>query len=413
MSRGNRIRIASFALWLVQVGISVGVSMAAEQLKIVDAQPGKPPSDAIVLFDGGSTDAFLNVKGTPCQWPVVKGAMVVRDGFIVSKLHFRDAQIHVEFAVPDDGAKGGAAGNSGVYIFGMYEMQILNSYENPVEPKEAVGALYGISPPLVNAARKPGEWQVYEILYTAPRRDKHGRVAQPGEITAMLNGVLVQHKAHFTESISRWNPLVYQNQHQRRTGAAQGPFTESISRVEPVGLPEDNLHGQDSGEHPQDGLRPPLSARPPRQPSAVPQHLDQAAGRQGQRVQGGMRCGGNGVVGGIVRTGPIPGGHEAGGGEQPQNLGPIGAERPRDHDTAAVLWGRGPAVALSTMGILQNLSPTLQFLLAVVAFQEPFSMAQVVSFGCIWMAIAIYTADSYRAVRQDRLALVEPFGADP
>ncbi len=118
-----------------------GFGHAEVQLKIVDTTPGKPPSDAIVLFDGGGTEAFLNVKGTPCQWPVVKGAMVVRDGFIVSKLHFRDAQIHVEFAVPDDGKKGGGAGNSGVYIFGMYEMQILNSYENPIEPKEAVGAV--------------------------------------------------------------------------------------------------------------------------------------------------------------------------------------------------------------------------------------------------------------------------------
>ncbi len=210
MRKGDGIRIAMFALALARVGIPAGISMAVEQLKIVDTTPGKPPSDAIVLFDGGSTDAFLNVKGTPCQWPVVKGAMVVKDGFIVSKLHFRDAQVHVEFAVPDDGQKGGWAGNSGVYIFGMYEMQILNSYENPVEPKEAVGALYGISPPLVNAARKPGEWQVYDILYTAPRRDDTGKVVRPGEITAMLNGVLVQQKVHFTESVSHWNPLVYQ-----------------------------------------------------------------------------------------------------------------------------------------------------------------------------------------------------------
>ncbi len=212
MIRRNTIHLC-LGIWVSLAGS--GVSRAEEQPiieeqpKIVDTTPGRAPSDAIVLFNGGSTDAFLNVKGTPCQWPVVDGAMVVHDGFIVSKLHFRDAQIHVEFAVPDDGKKGGGAGNSGVYLFGLYEMQILNSYENPISPKQLLGALYGISAPLVNAARKPGEWQVYDILYTAPRRDEGGKVVQPGEVTALLNGVLVQHKAHFTESVSHYNPLVY------------------------------------------------------------------------------------------------------------------------------------------------------------------------------------------------------------
>ncbi len=194
---------------LASVALS-GIGHAEERPRIVDTTPGRPPSDAVVLFDGSSTDAFLNVKGTPCQWPVVDGAMVVKDGFIVSKLRFRDAQIHVEFAVPDEKKKGGWAGNSGVYVFGMYEMQILDSWRNPVEPKETLGALYGISPPLVNAARKLDEWQVYDIIYVAPRRDAKGKVTEPGSITALLNGVLVQHNARFTESISRWNPLRYQ-----------------------------------------------------------------------------------------------------------------------------------------------------------------------------------------------------------
>jgi hypothetical protein len=184
-----------------------GVGLAEDQLRIVDAAIDRPPSDATVLFDGGRTDAFLDVKGEPCQWPVVDKAMVVRDGFIVSKLHFRDAQIHVEFAVPNDGKKGEATGNSGVYIFGMYEMQIHNSYKTPVAPMGSVGALYHVSPPLVNAARKPDQWQVYDIVFTAPRRDGNGKVVQPGEITAMLNGVLVQNKTHFAESVSRGNPL--------------------------------------------------------------------------------------------------------------------------------------------------------------------------------------------------------------
>ena len=204
----NRIRLW-LGIWASLV--FSGTGYAEEQPKVVDTTPGRPPSDAVVLFDGSSTDAFLNVKGTPCQWPVVDRAMVVKDGFIVSKLHFRDAQIHVEFAVPDEKKKGGWAGNSGVYIFGMYEMQILDSWRNPVEPKATLGALYGISPPLVNAARKLDEWQVYDIIYVAPRRDAKGKVTEPGSITALLNGVLVQHNARFTESISRWNPFRYQN----------------------------------------------------------------------------------------------------------------------------------------------------------------------------------------------------------
>lgn len=186
-----------------------GQVSANEQPKVVDTTPGKPPSDAIVLFDGRSTEQFVDTHGRPCHWPILDGAMEVRPGFIVSKLHFRDAQIHVEFLVPDDGQKGGWAGNSGVYVFGMYEMQILNSYRNPVDPKETVGAIYGISPPMVNAARPPGTWQVYDIIYTAPRRDGSGKVVEPGSITALLNGVLVQHNARFTESVSRWNPLRY------------------------------------------------------------------------------------------------------------------------------------------------------------------------------------------------------------
>ena len=200
---------ARLCIWLAALTTSLGTSQAQERLKVVDASPGKPPSDAIVLFDGGSTDALLSTKGGPCQWRVVDGAMVVKDGFVVSKIHFRDAQIHVEFAVPDDGKKGGWAGNSGVYIHGLYEMQILNSYNNPVDPKETIGALYGIAAPLVNVARRPGQWQVYDIIYIAPRRDPQGKVSQPGSITAVLNGVLVQRETHFMESVSRWNPLRY------------------------------------------------------------------------------------------------------------------------------------------------------------------------------------------------------------
>jgi len=199
-----------FVPLLVWVVLLVGPAAAQEAPpRFVDTGPCRPPADAIVLFDGCHTDAFVNTQGQPCHWPVIDGALEVRPGFIVAKVHFSDAQIHVEFLVLDDGRIGGAAGNSGVYIHGQYELQILRSHGNPVTPKETIGAVYGIQPPLVNVGRALCQWQVYDIIYTAPRRDEKGKITQPGAITALLNGVLVQHNTHFTESVSRWNPLVY------------------------------------------------------------------------------------------------------------------------------------------------------------------------------------------------------------
>lgn len=204
--------------WSLLFAFLVHVAAAEEQPKVVDTTPGKPPSDAVVLFDGGSTDAFLTTRGEPCHWPVIEGTLEVREGFIVSKLHFRDAQIHVEFQVLDDGKKGGWAGNSGVYIHGLYEQQIHSSYNNPVGPKEMLGAVYGIAPPLVNVARPNGQWQVYDIVYQAPRRDEKGKITEPGAITSLLNGVLVQYNTRFTESVSVYHPLRYK----------KTPYTDKI-----------------------------------------------------------------------------------------------------------------------------------------------------------------------------------------
>ncbi len=185
--------------------------LVAADLKIVETSSGKPPSDAIVLFDGHGTEAFLSTCGTPCPWPVVDGAMVTKDEFIVSKLHFRNAQIHVEFAMPE-GCEGKAKiGNSGVYIHGLFELQIINWQTEDLSPKKTIGSIYNHTPPLVNAGRRPGQWQTYDILFTAPRHDQNGEIETPGAITAMLNGVLVQYNTPITKSVSTWNPLVYRN----------------------------------------------------------------------------------------------------------------------------------------------------------------------------------------------------------
>ncbi len=182
----------------------VPASFAQEApIKIVNAMAGKPPSDAEVLFDGSSTDAFLGIDGQPCRWEVRDGVMTVGTGFIVSKMHFRDAQIHAEFAVP---AKG--HGNSGLYIHGHYEMQISNTAGSTEPTKEMIGSLYRYELPLVNAGRPPLEWQSYDVIYRAPRY-KDGKIAAPGTMTSILNGVLVQNHVSFTEPRSPYTPYVY------------------------------------------------------------------------------------------------------------------------------------------------------------------------------------------------------------
>ena len=194
----------------IAFGLALAVAASAQEteqpVKVVETPPGKPPSDAIVLFDGAGTDAFLEVDGGPCSWEVTDGVLTVGKGFIVSKLHFRDAQIHVEFAVPTE-----AAGNSGVYIHGLYEMQISNTAGESKPSKELIGSLYRFELPLVNAGRPPHQWQVYDIIYRAPRHDGAGKIIAPGRITALLNGVLVQDGATFTEPRSPYTPYVYKN----------------------------------------------------------------------------------------------------------------------------------------------------------------------------------------------------------
>ncbi len=189
-------------------------------IKVVVAEPGKAPSDAIVLFDGSSTDAFLAVDGTACKWPVQDGVMTVGTGFIVSKLHFRDAQIHAEFAVPGKGH-----GNSGLYIHGQYEMQISNTAGSTEPSKEVIGSLYRYELPLVNAGRPADEWQSYDVIYRAPRY-KDGKIAEPGTITSILNGVLVQNHVSFTEPRSPYTPYVYQST------PYTGKILESLKRTD-------------------------------------------------------------------------------------------------------------------------------------------------------------------------------------
>jgi hypothetical protein len=153
---------------------------------------GAAPSDAVVLFDGGDLSAWTR-GGEPAPWKVQEGAMVAGGGDISTREAFGDCQLHVEWATPAE-VKGEsqARGNSGVFLMGRYEVQVLDSFENRTYADGQAGALYGQEPPMVNASRPPGEWQSYDIVFRAPRFEG-GQLIAPAVMTVFHNGVLLHH----------------------------------------------------------------------------------------------------------------------------------------------------------------------------------------------------------------------------
>jgi hypothetical protein len=157
--------------------------------------PGHPPSDAVVLFDGKDLSQWLGEDGQPAKWKVADGYMEVlpHTGYIHTRQPFGDCQLHVEFRepVPPVG-EGQERGNSGVFLMGLYEIQVLDSYQNKTYADGEASALYGQFPPQGNASRPPGQWQTYDVIFHAPHFDKDGKVLHPARVTALHNGVLVQ-----------------------------------------------------------------------------------------------------------------------------------------------------------------------------------------------------------------------------
>ncbi len=160
---------------------------------ITPGEGTQPPSDAIVLFDGteASMKNWTDTKGAPSKWVVGSGYMesVKGAGYIQSKEPFGSCQLHVEFATPSKvQGSGQGRGNSGVFLQGEFEIQVLDSYENKTYPDGQCGALYGRSVPLVNACRKPGEWQSYDIIYHSAIFDKDGKITRKPTFTILQNG---------------------------------------------------------------------------------------------------------------------------------------------------------------------------------------------------------------------------------
>ena len=196
----SRVVVATFVLvGLASAGLVISASAADEGKKdpepaVVDPGPvGGPPSDAVVLFDGKSLSTLRGLHGPEPTWKLGDGYMeTTPHGGVFTKGEFGDCQLHVEWAEPAVvKGDGQARGNSGVYLMGRYEIQVLDSYQNKTYPNGQCGAFYGHNPPLVNACRKPGEWQSYDIIFHAPKKLADGKV-QAGSFTVLQNGVLIQ-----------------------------------------------------------------------------------------------------------------------------------------------------------------------------------------------------------------------------
>jgi hypothetical protein len=184
--------------------------------EVTPGEGGAPPSDAVVLFDGASMAGWRKPNGEASGCKAQGGEMVCRTGAgdAVTEKKFKSAQIHLEFRIPSmPEQKGQLKGNSGVYIQGVTEVQVLDGYRNPTYPTGVVGAIYDQYAPLVNASRKPEEWSSYDIVYHAPVCTERGAELKPGVMTVFLNGVVVQsnRELRFRKEMCEAGPLLLQD----------------------------------------------------------------------------------------------------------------------------------------------------------------------------------------------------------
>ena len=206
------------------------------------ATDAAPPSDAIVLFDGKNLDEWVSAQDhSPAQWTVAGGVMTVNKapgvGNIQTKRTFKNFQLHVEWKIPENiTGSGQSRGNSGVFLASTgpgndgYELQVLDSYNNPTYVNGQAGAIYKQSPPLVNPNRKPGEWQTYDVVWTAPTFNDDGSLKTPAYATVFFNGVLVQN--HFElkgETLNKGTPFYKKYDRAPIKLQAHGDHSEPIS----------------------------------------------------------------------------------------------------------------------------------------------------------------------------------------
>ena len=217
----ERSRVTKSIVCLLVMAMGLGVSCAAKELIKYDVhditrghprvmtaprQFGRPPADAIVLFDGTDLSEWVSEEsGGPARWKVENGYMEVveKTGDILTKKAFGNCQLHIEWATPRKVSPKEIAqkrGNSGVFFMGIYELQVLDSYQNETYADGQVASIYGQYPPLVNVCRKPGQWQSYDVSFLRPIFDKKGKCIRPARITVFHNGVVVHNNVEIKGS---------------------------------------------------------------------------------------------------------------------------------------------------------------------------------------------------------------------
>jgi hypothetical protein len=223
-----------------------------------------PPRDAIILFDGNELGAWQTPEGRPAAWKVENGVLEVSPGAgpIQTRQSFGDIQLHVEWASPAPPVgKGQDRGNSGIFLMGRFELQVLDSYNARTYADGQAGAIYGQYPPLFNASRPPGEWQIYEIAFRHPRFDAKGNLEEPARITVIHNGILIQNNeepwgqtnwleaAPYEPGITQGpiqlqdhgHPVRFRNIWLRKLPTRSAPVASELRRPEIITLPDKYL----------------------------------------------------------------------------------------------------------------------------------------------------------------------------
>ena len=222
--------------------------------------PVPPPSDAVVLFDGRDLSHWRGKDGGPAPWTVRDGYLetVPGSGNISTRESFGDVQLHIEWAAPVPArGSGQARGNSGVFLMGLYEIQILDSYNSDTYADGQAAAVYGQYPPLANASRPPGQWQAYDIVFRHPRFDTSGALLRPARVTVLHNGILVQDNVKLTGPTSWLQNAPYKAHADRLPFSLQDH--SSLVRFR-------NIWARDLGRQEEEAELTPLSGKPPSLP---------------------------------------------------------------------------------------------------------------------------------------------------